>query len=77
MMNLTEEEVSGQEIQYGTGRTGNVATEDLASLFEAEGHETGIDMDRMMQISEECERVLGRPLDSKVARAGLLPRRAT
>lgn len=64
------------EIQYGTGRTGNVATEDLVSLFEAEGHDTGIDLDRMMRISEECERVLGRPLDSKVARAGLLPRRA-
>ena len=64
------------EIQYGTGRTGNVATEDLVSLFEAEGRDTGIDLDRMMRISEECERVLGRPLDSKVARAGLLPRRA-
>nr|WP_206295686.1 hydroxymethylglutaryl-CoA lyase [Pseudohalocynthiibacter aestuariivivens] len=64
------------EIQYGTGRTGNVATEDLVSMFEAEGHTTGIDLDRMMRISEQCEQVLGRTLDSKVARAGLLPRRA-
>lgn len=64
------------EIQYGTGRTGNVATEDLLSLFEAEGLTTGVDLDRMMRISEQCEQVLGRQLDSKVARAGLLPRKA-
>lgn len=64
------------EIQYGTGRTGNVATEDLVSLFEAEGLTTGIDLDRMMRMSEQCEQVLGRQLDSKVARAGLLPRQA-
>lgn len=60
------------EIRYGTGRTGNVATEDLVSVLEAEGHRTGIDLDRLMRISEQCEHVLGRQLDSKVARAGLL-----
>ena len=54
----------------------SVLSSAFLSLFEAEGHDTGIDLDRMMRISEECERVLGRPLDSKVARAGLLPRRA-
>jgi len=60
------------EIEYGRGRTGNVATEDLVSLFAAMGLNTGIDLDRMMQVSRECERLLGRQLDSKVARAGLL-----
>ncbi len=62
------------EIKYGKGRTGNVATEDLVSLFDAAGVETGIDLDRMMAVSQQCEQVLGRSLDSKVARAGLLPR---
>ena len=60
------------EIRYGSGRTGNVVTEDLVSVLEAEGQSTGIDLDRLMQISEQCEHVLGRKLDSKVARAGLL-----
>lgn len=64
------------EIQYGKGRTGNVATEDLISLFEAEGVGTGIDLDRMMALSQRCETILGRQLDSKIARAGLLPRSA-
>jgi hydroxymethylglutaryl-CoA lyase len=58
-------------IAYGEGRTGNVATEDLVSLFESEGVSTGLDLDRMMDASRLCEQVLGRPLDSMVARAGL------
>ncbi|MBW6417030.1 hydroxymethylglutaryl-CoA lyase [Celeribacter sp. PS-C1] len=61
------------QISYGQGRTGNVATEDLVSLLEAEGVATGIDLDAMMRLSECCENALGRQLDSKVARAGLLP----
>lgn len=64
-----------REIEYGTGRTGNVATEDLISLFESEGIRTGVDLDRMMTVSRKCEEALGRRLDSKVARAGLLPPR--
>lgn len=58
-------------ITYGGGRTGNVATEDLVNLFESEGIATGLDLDRMMVASRLCEDVLGRPLDSMVARAGL------
>ena len=58
-------------IAYGGGRTGNIATEDLVNLFESEGISTGLDLDRMMQTSRLCEEVLGRPLDSMVARAGL------
>lgn len=58
-------------ISYGQGRTGNVATEDLVCLLEAEGVATGVDLDAMMRLSERCETVLGRQLESRVARAGL------
>lgn len=58
------------KIRYGSGRAGNVATEDLVSLFEMEGVSTGLDLDKMMVASRLCEQVLGRQLDSKVARAG-------
>lgn len=61
------------QISYGRGRTGNVATEDLVALLEAEGVATGIDLDAMMRLSQRCEDALGRQLDSKVARAGLTP----
>lgn len=58
------------QIAYGGGWTGNVATEDLVSLFEAMGVSTGLDLDALMQVSRACERVLGRELHSKVARTG-------
>lgn len=58
------------QIQYGEGYTGNVATEDLVNLFEAEGIATGLDLDRLSKVSLLCEKTLGRPLQSRVARAG-------
>jgi hydroxymethylglutaryl-CoA lyase len=58
-------------IAYGDGMTGNIATEDLVNLFEAEGVSTGLDLDRMMKTSRLCEEILRRPLYSMVARAGL------
>ncbi len=59
------------KISYGQGDTGNVATEDLVTLFEAEGLDHGIDLEAMMRSSAECEAVLGRELLSRVARTGL------
>lgn len=64
------------KINYGSGRAGNVATEDLVNLFEMEGISTGLDLDRVVAASRLCERVLGRELDAKVARAGFAPSRA-
>jgi hydroxymethylglutaryl-CoA lyase len=57
-------------IRYGDGHTGNVATEDLVNLFEAQGIATALDLDRVMAASRLCEETLGRELDSKVARSG-------
>lgn len=58
------------QIQYGGGMTGNVCTEDLVNLLEAEGMHTGLDLDQVMTASRRCEESLGRPLHSMVARAG-------
>lgn len=58
------------KIEYGGGRTGNVATEDIVNLFESMGISTGLDLDQVMVMSERCERALGRQLESKVGRAG-------
>ena len=66
------------QIQYGEGMTGNVATEDLVNLLEAEGVATGLDRGAVLAASRLCERLLGRELHSMVARAGfgLLPERS-
>lgn len=58
-----------RQIAYGQGETGNVATEDLVALFDREGLDHGIDLDRMMIASRACEAGLGRKLNSRVARA--------
>ncbi len=65
------------QIKYGEGMTGNVSTEDLVNLLEAEGVTTGLDRDAVLVASRLCERLLGRELHSMVARAGfgLLPER--
>lgn len=64
-------------IGYGAGLTGNVCTEDLVSLFEAMGVDTGIDLDALAAASRACEEALGRPLHSMVARAGFARSAAT
>lgn len=59
------------QLVYGGGYTGNVATEDLAALFEAMGVATGLDLDALLETARHCEQVLGRPLDGRVTRTGL------
>jgi hydroxymethylglutaryl-CoA lyase len=59
------------KVKYGGGHTGNVATEDLVSLFESMGIPTGIDLERLIETAEYCEQVLGRELHGRVTRSGL------
>jgi hydroxymethylglutaryl-CoA lyase len=57
---------------YAPGASGNLASEDLVSLFEGEGVETGVDLDELTAASAWLEReVMGRPLPSRVLRARL------
>lgn len=56
------------------GAAGNIATEDLVHMCHELGIETGIDLDQLIAVSEEIEQLLGRKLDSKVARGGDLAR---
>jgi isopropylmalate/homocitrate/citramalate synthase len=55
---------------YAPRATGNIATEDLVYLLEAEGVETGVDLDALIGISEWLEGILGRRLEGYVYRAG-------
>ncbi len=58
---------------YAPKATGNVATEDLVWLLEAEGAETGVDLGALIATSEWLEAVLGRRLEGYVYRAGTWP----
>ncbi len=55
---------------YAPGASGNVATEDLVSLFERQGVDTGVDLEALVDTSQWLEReVLGRSLPGRVYRA--------
>ena len=59
------------KVKYGGGYTGNVCTEDLVSLFESMGIDTGIDLDGLLDTARYCEQVLGRELHGRVTRSGI------
>lgn len=52
------------------GATGNIASEDLISMLQEMGIETGVDLQRLIDASGEAQKVLGRPLGSHVLKAG-------
>jgi hydroxymethylglutaryl-CoA lyase len=52
------------------GSTGNIATEDLISMLHEMGIETGISLERLLEVSNAVREVLGRPLGSHVLTAG-------
>ncbi|WP_157266784.1 hydroxymethylglutaryl-CoA lyase [Azohydromonas aeria] len=54
---------------YAKGASGNVATEDVVYLLRGLGADTGIDLDRLAEVSAWISGVLGREPGSKVTRA--------
>jgi hydroxymethylglutaryl-CoA lyase len=52
------------------GSTGNVGTEDVVSMLDEMGIETGIDLEKLIEASRAAQEVLGRPLGAHVLRAG-------
>jgi hydroxymethylglutaryl-CoA lyase len=55
---------------YAPGATGNVATEELVHMVEDMGVQTGVNLDAMVEVAAEAERIVGRTLPSQVLRAG-------
>lgn len=52
------------------GSTGNIATEDLVSMFEEMGVSTGIDLPALLDAARDAQRTLGRTLTSHTLVAG-------
>jgi hydroxymethylglutaryl-CoA lyase len=52
------------------GATGNISTEDLVSMLDEMGIETGIDLAALIEASRAAQDLLGRPLGAHVLRAG-------
>ncbi len=54
---------------YASGATGNVATEDVLYMLHGMDIETGVDMDRLIEVGRFISARLGRETQSRVARA--------
>ena len=52
------------------GSTGNIASEDLISMFHEMGVDTGVDLEQLIEVAREAQRVLGRKLTSHSIIAG-------
>ena len=52
------------------GSTGNIATEDLVSMFHEMGVETGLDLDAVIDAARAAQAILGRKLTSHSIIAG-------
>jgi hydroxymethylglutaryl-CoA lyase len=55
---------------YAPGASGNVATEEVVHMLHDMGVETGVDLDALIDVAHLAERIVGRPLESGVLRAG-------
>ena len=55
---------------YAPGATGNIATEELVHMVEDLGVATGVDLEAMIEVAAQAERIVGRTLPSQVLRAG-------
>ena len=54
---------------YAKGASGNVATEDVVYMLQGMGIETHIDLNKLVSISDEMERLLEKPLPGRVYKA--------
>jgi len=55
---------------YAPGATGNVATEEVVHMLHDMGIDTGVDLDRLIDVAEMAQEIVGRELPSGVLRAG-------
>ncbi len=62
---------------YAKGATGNVATEDLVHMLHEMGIETGVNLEKLIECAKLAQSLVGRPLDSHVARSGPVNRTRT
>ncbi len=60
---------------FAPGASGNVCTEDLVHCLHAMDVETGIDLDRLLDVSRRVQEIVGRPLPGQIVKAGKSTRR--
>ena len=55
---------------YAPGASGNIASEEFVHMLHDMGIETGVDLDALIEVAEQAEKLVGHQLPSQVLRAG-------
>jgi hydroxymethylglutaryl-CoA lyase len=55
---------------YAPGASGNISSEDAIHMLEAMGHDTGVDLDRLLAIARRLPGIVGHEVPGQVAKAG-------
>ena len=55
---------------YAPGATGNVCSEDAIHMLQAMGHDTGIDLPRLLAVARALPDIVGHDVPGQVAKAG-------
>jgi hydroxymethylglutaryl-CoA lyase len=55
---------------FAPGASGNLALEDLVHVLEESGFDTGIDLEALIEVAHLACGIVGRPVDSHLAKAG-------
>jgi hydroxymethylglutaryl-CoA lyase len=55
---------------YAPGASGNICSEDAIHMLEAMGYDTGIDLDKLLNIARYLPEIVGHDVPGQVAKAG-------
>jgi hydroxymethylglutaryl-CoA lyase len=55
---------------YAPGATGNVCSEDAIHMLDAMGHDTGVDLERLLAVARGLPAIVGHEVPGQVAKAG-------
>lgn len=55
---------------FAPGATGNVCTEDVVHMLQFMDYETGVDLDRVLEIAKRLPDIVGHEIDGQVVKAG-------
>lgn len=59
---------------YAPGASGNIASEDAIHMLQAMGNDTGVDLDRLLQVAAGLPAVVGHEVPAQVSKAGPISR---
>lgn len=60
---------------FAPGASGNVCTEDMVHMFNAIGYETGVDLERLLELARRLPALVGHDVPGQVMKAGPSSRR--